>query len=479
MEICSILRIDYERQVFLMLKKVMIAPHPPIVFPEVGGAEAAHVKTTFAAMEQLGKRVKEIAPEVIIAITPHGPVFSDLLTINGLEVLKGDLGRFGAPEVKIEFEPALDLAQLIQQETEKRGLPCALFGVEDYEKYGLDVQLDHGLTVPLTFVYRQGWRGKLIIINLAFWEYEKLYYLGKVLRQTMEGLNFSWVLLASADLSHRLKKGAPAGYSPQGAVFDNLLRECLLAGTVKRLLNVDPALVEAAGECGLRPIIIALGALDGYAFQVEELSYEGPFGVGYLVASIKKGKKVKEREIITPWEQEKGKSMQKITIPVWLARESLSHYLTSGEYLSPPAEAEELTQQKAGAFVTLKKQGELRGCIGTITPTRDNLAWEIIYNAVAAAKSDPRFAPVTLEELSELEFSVDILEEPEKVNSLEDLDPHTYGVIVTRGVRRGLLLPNLEGVNTVAEQVAIAKAKAGIEAHEKVKLERFKVTRYF
>ena len=260
------------------------------------------------------------------------------------------------------------------------------------------------------------------------------------------------------------------------------MRQCLREGDVKKLLNIDPSLVEAAGECGLRPIIIALGALDGYAFETEELSYEGPFGVGYLVARLKRGEKMSKRELIASLKQENRERVQKITgeepLPVSLARQSLHQYLTTGKFLQVPANAGDLAKKKAGAFVSLKKQGNLRGCIGTIEPTRSNLAEEIIYNAVSAAIHDPRFAPVSLEELEDLTISVDVLEKPEKIDSIQELDPQVYGVIVSCGRKRGLLLPNLEGVDTSEEQVAIAKAKAGIDIDEKVVLERFKVTRY-
>ncbi|HHZ00152.1 MAG TPA: AmmeMemoRadiSam system protein A, partial [Tissierellia bacterium] len=128
--------------------------------------------------------------------------------------------------------------------------------------------------------------------------------------------------------------------------------------------------------------------------------------------------------------------------------------------------------------VSLKLDGSLRGCIGTISPTTSSIADEIIRNAISAGTEDPRFPPVTEEELSRLEYSVDVLGKAEKIESLDDLDPVRYGVIVTKGHRRGLLLPNLEGINTVEEQVSIALRKAGIYPHEDYRLERFEVVRH-
>lgn len=135
-------------------------------------------------------------------------------------------------------------------------------------------------------------------------------------------------------------------------------------------------------------------------------------------------------------------------------------------------------REKAAAFVCLKKQGGLRGCIGTFQPTRESLAEEIVSNAISAACRDPRFPPVSGDELEELEVSVDVLSEPEPVHDVSQLDPHHYGVIVRRGNRTGLLLPDLEGVDSVEEQLEIARNKAGISPHEPIQLYRFTVDRY-
>lgn len=177
----------------------------------------------------------------------------------------------------------------------------------------------------------------------------------------------------------------------------------------------------------------------------------------------------------------------KENIYVWLARRTIEEFvLYSGEgklpeKILPEEDLPEELQKRAGAFVTIRKKGELRGCIGTIQATRANLAEEIISNAVSAASRDPRFPPVRAEELAELDISVDVLEEPEPVNSLSELDPLRYGVIVEKGFRKGLLLPDLEGVDTVEKQLAIALQKAGLDPFtdlNEIWIYRFKVNRY-
>lgn len=168
---------------------------------------------------------------------------------------------------------------------------------------------------------------------------------------------------------------------------------------------------------------------------------------------------------------------KKLHLITRLAKAAVESYISRGKLLKP----EELTtemKERAGVFVSIKKHGQLRGCIGTFEPTRANVAEEIIHNAISSATGDPRFSPVRASELPDLDYSVDILTRPEPVSSQAQLDPKKYGIIVEHGFRRGLLLPDLEGVDTVDEQIRICRLKAGISQDEPVKLYRFEVRRY-
>ena len=162
---------------------------------------------------------------------------------------------------------------------------------------------------------------------------------------------------------------------------------------------------------------------------------------------------------------------------VKLAKETVERYIREGKTPQPEELIPEM-KERAGVFVSIHKHGELRGCIGTFEPTKDNVAEEVITNAISSATKDPRFPPVAVSELDDLEYSVDILTEPEPVKDMGQLDPKKYGVIVESGFRRGLLLPDLEGVDSVEEQVAICRLKAYISAGEQVKLYRFQVRRF-
>jgi len=466
-----------------MLQMMAFFPHPPIVRPEVGGQESTKVQVTFQAMSKLAQQITEADPEIIVAITPHGHVFSDAVGITALDNLAGDLGRFGAPGVRVSFPLARDALHSVLEKCQTAEFICAPLDDSILRRYKLPRELDHGLVLPLSFLAEAGWQGSLLPVNMALFPYEELYHFGACLANALDSLGKKWVLLVSGDLSHRLLPQAPAGYSPQGAVFDEVVRQAIREGDVKRLLHLDHQLIEEAGECGLRPLIMGLGAFEGFEIHSEEFSYEGPFGVGYLVAKLLRGSRQPGRQLVAALYRERQEAcsqrQEKESAPVRLARRSIKTYLDSGRFLdSSASEMAELLEEKAGAFVSLKKHGQLRGCIGTIEPSYANLAEEIIHNAVAAAFRDPRFDPLEPEELDQLTISVDILGSPEKVESLDQLDPKVYGVIVRKGYKRGLLLPDLPGINTAEEQVRIAKQKAGIGPGEKAELQRFTVTRY-
>ncbi|MBQ9634477.1 MAG: AmmeMemoRadiSam system protein A, partial [Schwartzia sp.] len=240
---------------------------------------------------------------------------------------------------------------------------------------------------------------------------------------------------------------------------------------------------EGAAECGLRSFWMMAGALDRRKVESERLSYEGPFGVGYGVASFIVGERDESRafgDLFEKAEKERLAARKAAEDEyVRLARMSLETFVKTGKRADVPKDLPpELSAARSGAFVSLKKDGMLRGCIGTILPVTESLGAEIVRNAVAACSEDPRFSPVTEDELDALVYSVDVLTEPEPIPSDEMLDPKRYGVIVESGGRRGLLLPDLAGVDTVAEQLSIACRKGGIDPEGPVKLWRFEVTRH-
>lgn len=458
-------------------------PHPPIMVEEVGKRETFKVQSTREAMGKLGEELAKLAPDTLVVITPHGPVFADAVTMPALELLSGDLASFGARQVALEYDRDGVLAELLEQSCRDRGIPIAKLDEGMARQYGVRLRLDHGIVVPLSFFAHLEPKPRLLPIYMGLLPRERLYLFGMALQEAIQKSPGRVAVIASSDLSHRVTPSAPAGYHPRGREFDLKLKELLEVFDVPGILAIPDDLREDAGECGYRPVLMMLGTLDGYEVDSQVLSYEAPFGVGYLVGRFRPGKPAAERKL---WEglqqQRQAQIQQRIqgeSTVVQLARRTLEQYFATGRLpkkpeLSLPPEL----PKRAGAFVSLKQDGQLRGCIGTTGPTKASLAEEIMANAIKAATEDPRFNPVEPHELGELTISVDVLGEPEPIGSLDELDPQKYGVIVRSGYRTGLLLPALEGVNTAEEQVDIARRKAGIGPHEPVKLERFTVRRF-
>lgn len=458
-----------------------LAPHPPIIIPEIGRGEENAASSTIRAMDALGKAFSQVQPDTLVIITPHGPVFSDALSMAGLPELEGDFGQFGAGMVGARLKNDLELANAVIRHSRDAGLHVVLLDKRQLSWYGIKPRLDHGVLVPVHFILKHGLDAPVAIINIGMLPYLDLYRFGKTVAQAASSLGRRIAVLASGDLSHRLKPDAPAGYNEQGKVFDELLTEKLRSFSVEDILSMPGQLIADAGECGLRPIAVMLGCLDEVVAEPEILSYEGPWGVGYGVALFRPVGKGKSRipDIIRHKQDKMAKKRRGESFPVSLARKAVEHYVRTGKPLVAEGDIPEEFTGKAGVFVSIYKEGNLRGCIGTTEPSTGSIAEEIIQNAVSAATRDPRFSPVETDELDMLEYSVDILSAPEPVDSVAELEPKKYGVICVKGGRKGLLLPDLPGIDTAAEQVSIAKRKAGIAPYDSnVRLHRFTVERF-
>jgi MEMO1 family protein len=316
------------------------------------------------------------------------------------------------------------------------------------------------------------------VLSLSYRDYADHRRLGALVAQTATDLSRRVAFVASGDMSHRLKPGAAAGYSPLGAELDAAITQGVRAGDLGGLMALDPELVEAGGECGLRSVITLGGFVGDGTIPTRVLAYEGPWGVGYLTALVGEAALASyARTSVAAVGHKGGAAGQDETEIVRVARATIESFVRTGSVSTPPPLSGAEYPARAGAFVSLHRDGQLRGCIGTIGPTRDTLAEEVSANAVQAATEDPRFEPLLPGELIDLDVKVDVLHAPESC-ALDDLDPAHYGVIVTSGYRRGLLLPDLEGVDDVVSQVAIAMQKAGIEQDSRCDLQRFRVDRY-
>ena len=440
-----------------------VAPHPPIMVPEVGRESARDVRRSIEAMEELTKRIIGSGAESVVLISPHAPLEPQAFVAYSGTSVYGDFKLFRAPRTLVEAPVDHKLLQTITDSAAAEGL--AVVALEDFD-------LDHGTAVPLYFLQRNGWVGSVVALGYSFLSNSDHLRFGRSIAKAAEAVGYPVAFIASGDLSHRLKPDAPAGFDPSAHLFDEEVVVALETNEPRRIIDIDHDLRRLAGECGYRSLLVALGATGDLPAECEVLSYEAPFGVGYLVAQLTGKATVANRSEVVD-ETDLNQLLPQ------LARDTVETFVCNG-YRLEPSNSHPYLEQRAACFVSLKTDsGELRGCIGTIEPTEVNLAEEIVSNAIGSASRDPRFPPVTNDELSGLRYSVDVLH-PAEPARFEDLDPNVYGVIVedSSGFQRGLLLPDIEGVNSAQQQVEIAARKAGIPSGSPLILYRFRVERF-
>ncbi|HEV2911995.1 MAG TPA: AmmeMemoRadiSam system protein A [Pyrinomonadaceae bacterium] len=459
-----------------------IAPHPPIMVPEVGREAITDVRGSIEAMRDFTERIIASGAETVIIISPHAPLEAHAFVAYNDEHLYGDFAGFRAPDTKVEVPLDKELLEAIERAAAEQN--HTVVGIDGYA-------LDHGTAVPLYFLQRNGWKGSVVALGYNFLSNEDHLRFGLSIKHAVDTTRRSAAFVASGDLSHRLKPGAPAGYNADAHLFDKEVVACLREGEPSRIVAIDQDLRRMAGECGYRSMLVALGTVQEIEQDCEVLHYEAPFGVGYMVAQLarrpsmtkhtKAQKTAATEESSTaeqpqPQEEKEEVSAAAELLPA-LARRAVEAFVRDGLVIEAPPD---MFDQRAACFVSIKTaRGDLRGCIGTIEPVKQTLAQELIANAINAATRDPRFTPITAKELPQLRYSVDVLSTPEPAR-FEDLDPAVYGVIVedAAGQRRGLLLPDLKGIETARQQVEIATRKAGIAPGTPLKFSRFRVERF-
>ncbi len=429
-----------------------IMPHPPVARPEVGQGREKEIQNTLDAYRKASILIAQDSPETIVVISPHSIVYRDAFYIALGKRWKGDLTQFGAKNVSLDLENDIELANEVINLCNERNIPVVC------DERGSN-RPDHGSVVPLSFVHEAYKNFKVLRISPSFLSNKILAEMGSLIERAAAHIGRKITFLASGDLSHRLKKDGPYGFAKEGPVFDKKITDAMKKCDFQAFKSFDENFLDMAAECGLPGFIMMSGALENYKTESELLSYEGPFGVGYAVCLFKIHDHL-----------------------IRLAQKSLEHYVKKREKLKlTNEEIQELPNfmldNKAGCFVSIKKHGDLRGCIGTIYPTQESIAEEIINMAIQSGTRDPRFYPVKETELADLVYDVDVLYPPEPATK-NQLDVKKYGVIVSTKTKRGLLLPNLEGVDTVDYQLEIACKKAGIRDDEKYQIERFLVERH-
>ena len=393
-------------------------PHPPLIVPAIGKGEEQAITDTQEAYRRAAEEIAALRPETIVVLSPHTVMYADYFHVASGHWASGDFGQFRAGQVKLEAEYDTEFVRQLCSLADRESFPLGTLGERDR-------QLDHGVMVPLYFVnqYYDGYR--LVRVGLSGLSLAEHYRAGLLIQKTAEQLGRRTVIIASGDLSHRLKEDGPYGYKEEGPAYDKRIMETMGRASFGELLEYPESFCEKAGECGHRSFTIMAGCLDRRAVEAHRLSYEGPFGVGYGICTYTVTGTDEARAFLKRYEEKQHRKAVedkgREDIYVRLARKSLETYIRTGKSL------------------TLSRAEE---------------------------------------ELERLVYSVDVLGEPEAITSKEELDVKKYGVIVTKGRKRGLLLPDLDGVDSVEEQIAIARRKAGIREEDEVSLERFEVIRH-
>ena len=460
------------------IKAAYMVPHPPLIVPAVGKGGEKQITETTNAYDRVGREIAKIAPDTIVILSPHSVMYGDYFHVSPGDGATGNFGNFGAPQESFSETYDTEFVSLLAGLTGCDGFPAGTLGEREKE-------LDHGTMVPLYFIRKYYKAGKIVRIGLSGLPLADHYKLGTYIKETAENLERNTVIVASGDLSHKLKDYGPYGFDPAGPVYDEKIMEAAGKADFGGMLEFDRNLLDKAAECGHGSFCIMAGTFDGLDVKAEVLSHQDITGVGYGICIFEPGGKNEKRCFLKAL-ADKVSSVESSAY-VRLARATIERFVRTGKTIRFPEDIaerlkndlpEEAAVRRAGAFVSVHKNGMLRGCIGTIGPVQDCIAEEIISNAISAVSRDPRFDRVREDELDLLEINVDILGEPEDISGPDQLDVKRYGVIVTCGYKRGLLLPDLEGVDTVEDQIDIARRKGGISPDDNYTLQRFEVVRY-
>ena len=441
--------------------------HAPVLIPVIATSRADRARASIDAMTEAARRVVDAAPVVVILISPHTPRRRGGFAVWGDEWVKGSLTKFSSPDVTVALPNDQRLMERLFEEASARGVE--LWRLRDCE-------LDHGAIVPLWHLQQAGWVGPVVVVGLNYPGEPGLIELGQSITAAAGCDGRSVAVVASGDMSHRLKPGSPGGYHPEACGFDQLFIECLRAGDYRRLMSLEPELQELAGEDVVDSTLVVASAVEWNSTGGEVLSYEGPFGVGYGVAILYAARDHGLLE--SPSDREEARLASGRLLPQ-IARYSIEAALR-GDGWQPNFALEGILAERFGVFVTIRgRAGELRGCVGTISPRFGNTLEETWHLAREAAFRDHRFEPVRSEEIGHSRFEVSVVFPPEPICSTSELDPQRYGLVVaTEDGRRGALLPALDGVGTAEEQLDIARRKGGIEEGETTTIQRFVVEKF-
>lgn len=483
----------------MSILNIYFVPHPPIIMNEIGGKDVDNVVETIEAYHKVARLIATDQPDTIIFITPHGMSFENGTCLYDDIKLRGDFEMFGSPQIEFHKNINQVLTRSIEASLEQEEITSIMVTPEIAKQYNRSLKLDHGAMVPMYFIDQYYQNYDIVNVTPGNTSLIENYRIGMIISKLTNN-DSRCVMVCSGDLSHALKNSGPYAFHKSGPQFDQIVRDVVVNHDIEKLLTLSEDFIENAAQCGLRSFLMGFGALDGYEYKSELYSYEGPFGVGYMLARLAPSSTC---DSFYDLYEKKRKTnyfnrLSEESLYVALARKTISHYLKtrrtlkSDEFKKYVLETDfyhysdeeievfldAMTSQKRGCFVSIHKNHHLRGCMGTIEPALSDLYDEITYNAIIASTEDPRFNEIDFSELEDLEISVDVLLPIEPVADFKAFDVKRYGMIVEKGRKRGLLLPNLDGIDDVETQYRICLEKAGIYIDQDVNLYRFEVIRH-
>lgn len=458
----------------MSLLRAYLLPHPPEAVAAEETKDAHALSAIRKSYSKVAEEIAELKPETIIVLSSHASAFSDYFQISDGEVGLGSMKDYGAPNITFrvfydkEFVKRLSFCSL------SNNLPAGVEG----NQLGF---LDHGTMVPLFFINRLYRDYQLVRIGLSGLSLLDHYRLGIYINKTIGETGRKAVIIATGDLSHIESNESSYGYNPQGKRYDEQFLSDLKAGNFGNLLDYSRDELTLVKQCAHKATTVLCGAFDCQDVEPELLAYESYHGVGYAAMSFKPLGKNQSRSFYELYLRkqrlnlnEEKKHNDKF---VALAYTAIETYVTSQKIIAVPEDFV-FWGPSRGVFVTIEENGSIRGCIGTSAPLKNTLGEEIVANAISSASFDPRFPPLRKDELPYIKVTLDFLSIPELVENLDDLDPEKYGIIIQKGSRHGLLLPNLADIHHIDEQIDVARKKAGIDFDEDYDIYRFVVERH-
>ena len=458
-----------------MIKACYMVPHPPMIIDKIGKDDIKKIQDTYNAYDSIAKEIAEMDIDTIIVSSPHTILYNDFFHILDSSNLSGSFKEFGYEDIHFEESNDFELVSKIDELCKRDNFPSGFLNDNSFE-------LDHGTMVPLYFINKYLGDYKLVVIGISGLSYVDHYKMGKIINEAVELLDKNVVYIASGDLSHKLQEYGPYGFIEEGPIYDKEIMDVMSKGEFDRLLEFDPNMVEKAAVCGHKSFIMMAGFLDGIDVKSKFYSHQDITGVGYGICSYFPIVEDDNRLFLDKYLLKEKDRLNKIYSNsdsyVLLARKTIYEYIKNNKIIDIDDIDNELLENKAGVFVSIHKFNDLRGCIGTISSTTDCIAKEIINNAISASTKDYRFDPIREDELDYLEINVDVLLEPEIILDKNMLDVKKYGVIVSCGNKRGLLLPDIDGIDNIDQQIDIAMRKGNIRKDDNYILERFEVIRH-